>query len=368
MVTLSICLAGTIAQGAEFPVWTFIYDNFLQILTTNIIIAYAIATFVYVRSFSVKPGNAEYRELAAGGQSGNMLYDWFIGRELNPRVTIPLFGEIDIKEWCELRPGMLGWILFNCAFIARQYRTYGFVTDSIVLISAFQSLYVLDSWWMEPSILTTMDITTDGFGFMLSFGDLVWVPFIYSIQARYLSVYPLSLGITGIIPVIGAAGVGYYIFRSANNEKNRFRTNPKDSRVAHLKYIETKSGSKLLTSGWWGVTRHINYFGDWIQAWAYCLPTGMAGYLVQHSSVAPGTGQSAADKSFVYSGPTGYTEVLQGSARGWGMLFTYFYLIYFAILLIHRERRDEEKCIRKYGDDWKKYTKVVRSRIVPGIY
>jgi delta14-sterol reductase len=42
-----------------------------------------------------------------------MLYDWFIGRELNPRVTIPLFGEIDIKLFCELRPGMLGWLIIN---------------------------------------------------------------------------------------------------------------------------------------------------------------------------------------------------------------------------------------------------------------
>ena len=27
----------------------------------------------------------------------------------------------------------------------------------------------------QAAILTTMDITTDGFGFMLAFGDLAWV-------------------------------------------------------------------------------------------------------------------------------------------------------------------------------------------------
>ena len=36
----------------------------------------------------------------------------------------------------------------------------------------------------EQAILTTMDITTDGFGYMLAFGDLAWVPFTYSLQAR----------------------------------------------------------------------------------------------------------------------------------------------------------------------------------------
>lgn len=368
MFTFGILAAGTALQGADFPVWTFIYDNYLQIITANILIAYALATFVYVRSFSVQPGNPEHRELAQGGQSGNMLYDWYIGRELNPRITFPFIGEIDIKEFCELRPGMMGWMILDLTFMAHQYKAYGVVTDSIILITVFQSLYILDSYWMEPAILTTMDITTDGFGFMLAFGDLVWVPFVYSIQARYLAVYPLSLGLMGCAAVFVPLAIGYYIFRSANNQKNIFRNNPNDPRVAHLKYIETKSGSRLLTSGWWGTARHINYFGDWIQAWAYCLPTGLAGYLVNHSSVAPVAGQSAADGSFVYHNSGVHTEVVPGVAKGWGMIFTYFYLAYFAVLLIHRERRDEAKCQRKYGDDWKRYCDKVKSRIIPGIY
>lgn len=365
--TLAICLAGTIAQGADFPVWTFIWDNYLQILTANIIIAYSLATYVYLKSFGVKAGNAEYRELAAGGHSGNMLYDWFIGRELNPRVTLPLLGEIDIKEFMELRPGMLGWCLFDLAFVAHQYKAYGFVTDSIMLITAIQTLYIFDAYWMESAILTTMDITTDGFGFMLAFGDLVWVPFIYSLQARYLAVYPLTLGVYGTSGVLAVLGLGYYIFRSSNNEKNRFRNNPNDPRVSHLKYIETAAGSRLLTSGWWGTARHINYFGDWIMAWSYCLPTGIAGYIIQHSSPANGeVATTPANSSF--SGTTVGQEVVQGQARGYGMLITYFYVLYFAILLIHRETRDEAKCVRKYGKDWERYTKVVPYKIVPGVY
>ncbi len=201
MFTLAICAAGTAAQGADFPVWTFIADNYLQLLTTNILISYALATFVYVRSFSVKPGNKESRHLAGGGHTGNLMYDWFIGRELNPRVTVPLIGEIDIKEFMELRPGMLGWMLFNFAFIAKQYRTFGFVTDSIVFISVVQTIYILDGQFMEPAILTTIDIINDGFGLMLSFGDLVWVPFLYSTQTRYLSSHPVSLGWSGIAVV-----------------------------------------------------------------------------------------------------------------------------------------------------------------------
>ena len=43
-------------------------------------------------------------------------------------------------------------------------------------------MYVWDALYNEKAILTTMDITTEGFGYMLAFGDLTWVPFIYSCQ------------------------------------------------------------------------------------------------------------------------------------------------------------------------------------------
>lgn len=361
MVIVGAAGVGTLLQGSEFPLWDFIWNYYNQILTANLSIAFSLACFVYYRSFSVKKGNKEQRELAAGGHSGNLIYDWFIGRELNPRITIPVFGTIDIKAFCELRPGMLGWVLFNMAFIVHQYKLYGYVSDSMIFTTLCQAIYVFDALYMETAILTTMDITTDGFGFMLAFGDLTWLPFIYSLQARYLAVYPVYLGWTGIAGALAVQGLGYYIFRSSNNEKNRFRTNPKDPKIAHLKYMETKSGSKLLISGWWGTARHINYLGDWIMAWSYCLPTGIAGYLVKRDGTHPADGG-------IFGGTPGGPQVEQGEAKGWGMAFTYFYVLYFAILLIHREMRDEEKCIRKYGKDREEYRKKVPWRILPGVY
>ncbi|RMY05213.1 hypothetical protein D0868_06530 [Hortaea werneckii] len=342
LVTLGICAAGTWALGPDFQVWTFINRNYLQLMTANLIISFALATYVYVRPFEVKPGNKELRELAAGGHSGNMLYDWFIGRELNPRVTIPLLNtEVDIKAFMELRPGLLGWIILDLAFMAHQYKSYGYITDSILIVTVFQALYVMDALYNEPAILTTIDLTNDGFGLMLAFGDLVWVPFIYSLQARYLSVHPVILGPLYVTVVLGLQGLGYYIFRQSNSQKNAFRTNPNDPSVAHLKYIETASGSRLLTSGWWGTARHINYLGDWLMGWSYCLPTLAAGYKIVPSVLTPGTRLVT-------------TEGMAGAA----IPITYFYMLYFAILLIHREMRDEEKCSRKYGKDWERYSEV----------
>lgn len=81
----------------------------------------------------------------------------------------------------------------------------------------------------QPAIFTQMDITTDGFGYMLNLGDLSWVPFVYTLQARYLAFNPVVLGTLRSTLLIVANCVGYYIFRASNNEKDEFRKgkNPK---------------------------------------------------------------------------------------------------------------------------------------------
>jgi Delta14-sterol reductase len=61
------------------------------------------------------------------------------------------------------------------------------VSVEMVMINAFQLWYVVDALWHEPSILSTMDIASEGFGYMLAFGDLVWLPFTYSLQAKYIA-------------------------------------------------------------------------------------------------------------------------------------------------------------------------------------
>lgn len=349
MVILGAAGIGTYIYGADFVFWRYILENQIQIITANLIIAFVLSWFVYLNSFSVKPHNKEHRELAHGGSSGNIMYDWFKGRELNPRVNLPIFGEIDLKVWCELRPGLLAWLLYDLAYIVKQYKTHGHISDSILVTTALQALYIFDGIYLESALLTTMDVTTDGFGFMLAFGDLAWLPFIYSLQARYLSVHPVHLGWLGIAGALAPQALGYYIFRSANNEKDKFRQNPKDPQIAHLTYMDTARGTRLLTSGWWGWSRHPNYIGDWLMAWSYCLPTGIAGYQLRH--------------------PTPHTAVLfDGDAKPWGMLVTYFYVIYFGILLVHRASRDDMDCAKKYGKDWDEYKRRVPWKIVKYIY
>ena len=95
--------------------------------------------------------------------------------------------------------------------------------------------------------------------------------------------------------------------------------------MSHLQFMQTKRGTKLLTSGWWGLARKINYTGDWIMGLSWCLLCGF-------ESIVP-----------------------------------YFYAIYFAILLVHRSIRDDHMCKEKYGEDWEKYKDLVPYRFIPGI-
>uniref|UniRef100_A0A8P0TEW7 Delta(14)-sterol reductase TM7SF2 n=1 Tax=Canis lupus familiaris TaxID=9615 RepID=A0A8P0TEW7_CANLF len=253
--------------------------------------------------------------------NGNPIYDFFLGRELNPRVW-----SFDFKYFCELRPGLIGWVLINLAMLMQEAELRGSPSLAMWLVNGFQLLYVGDALWHEEAVLTTMDITHDGFGFMLAFGDLAWVPFTYSLQAQFLLHHPQPLGlpVASVICLINA--VGYYIFRGANSQKNTFRKNPSDPRVADLETIPTATGRQLLVSGWWGMVRHPNYLGDLIMALAWSLPCG-----VSH-------------------------------------LLPYFYLLYFTALLVHREARDEQQCLQKYGLAWHEYCRRVPYRILPYIY
>jgi delta14-sterol reductase len=231
--------------------WLWIATHYVELAFSGIIFTSLLSLILYIYSY-----RSDQVVVAKGGNSGFPIYDFWMGRELNPRVF-----SLDLKFICELRPGLIGWFLLNTALAVQQYHHLGRLTNSMILVILAQGYYVFDALWNEVAILTTMDITTDGFGFMLVFGDLVWVPFTYSLQARYLSIYPEDLSFEFLFFCISLNLIGLYIFRNANSEKNAFRSNPSSEYVSHLKYFETESGSKLLISGWWGMARKINYTG-----------------------------------------------------------------------------------------------------------
>lgn len=325
-IALSTALALVLAvrwqlTNGQLPELQYLYENHVDLAIVTIIFAVFLSIYCYIASFIPLLGKnglgTKEKILALGGNSGNPIYDWFIGRELNPRL-----GPLDIKMFCELRPGMLLWLLINLSCLHHHYLKTGKINDALLLVNVLQGFYIFDGVLNEEGVLTMMDITTDGFGFMLAFGDLTLVPFTYSLQARYLSVSPIDLDTYRILSIVGIMALGFYIFHSTNKQKSEFR----QGKLPHLKSIETKRGTKLLCDGWWAKSQHINYLGDWLISLSWCLTTWFQTPL------------------------------------------TYYYSLYFATLLLHRQKRDEHKCREKYRDSWEEYEAKVPYKIIPYVY
>jgi protein-S-isoprenylcysteine O-methyltransferase Ste14 len=307
-----LVLFTAVVFGAIRP--TVLADQFGPLLTTANLFTYAFCIYLFWHGTRFGTG---YERV-----TGNAIYDFWLGTALNPRV-----GRFDFKLFCEARPGLIGWVTINLSLAAKQYQLHGRVTTPMILVCLFHFWYIADYYLHEEAILTTWDIKHENFGWMLCWGDLVWVPFTYTIQAYYLVFHTHELSWWATAGIVLLNFTGYAIFRGTNLQKHNFRkdpTRPIWGRPAE--YIKTASGATLLTSGFWGMARHTNYFGDLLMGLAWCLPAGF------------------------------------------GSPLPYFYIIYFTILLVHRERRDYDMCKFRYGKDWEDYCNKVRYRIIPGVY
>ena len=314
LLITAVAFSAGVGSGL-FPL-RWIYDHFGELLSVVALFSYGFALFLLIYARVTEPAR----------KPRGVIVDYFLGAARHPRIP-PVTG-FDLKVFFEARPGLIGWMLVNGSFAAVQIERHGSLSTAMAVVCALQFGYVLDYFWHEPAILTTLDIQHEKFGWMLVFGDLVWVPMTYTLQAHYLIDHAPELPIwaAALCVFLGLAGVT--LFRLSNLQKHRFRCNSNGLLIwgQPAEFIETRHGNRLLVSGFWGWSRHSNYLGDWLLGLAWSLPCGF------------------------------------------GSPLPYFYPIYAAFLLLHRERRDHRRCAAKYGEDWDRYCRRVRWRIVPGLY
>lgn len=304
---------------------TIIFDNWGSLLWVVNILGFALAILVFIKAY-LFPSFPNDRKF-----SGNIIYDFFMGIELNPRIQF-----LDLKLFFNGRPGIVAWTLINLSFAATQYVWYGYTTNSMIIVNFLQLLYVLYFFWKEAWYLKTIDIHHDHFGWMLAWGDCVWLPYMYTLQALFLVFNPVELSLPYALFVLSLGLVGFYIFASANNQKDLFRSTngeqsiwgqkPKNIPCRYTTLDGSKRETMLLTSGWWGISRHMNYTGDLMLSLAYSLACGM------------------------------------------DFIFPYFYFIFLLFLLINRCLRDEKRCQDKYGKAWKEYSTLVPYRLIPYVW
>ncbi|KAJ3339911.1 7-dehydrocholesterol reductase [Gonapodya sp. JEL0774] len=362
---LFVLLSDMTPYSFNFFTATIVADNYAGLITTCCISGYVVASYAYIKAF-VSPTHPDDRKF-----TGSFVFDYFWGIEFNPRETwFPKIGQntsgtgLDWKLYWVGRHGMMGWSLINlrydfcilrmpamdsitysgCGSLAvAQHRLLaanpGFpskyspvplpshITNSMVLINVLHTMYIADFFYFEDWYLRTIDIAHDHFGFMFAWGDSTWLTFMYALQAFYLYSVPIELPSLFFWTTTALGLGGYAIFRTANGQKDLARSTKgqctiwgRPATFVKAEYY-TSDGVKhetlLLTSGFWGIARHMNYTGDLMGCLAYCMTCGL-------NHVMP-----------------------------------YFYFVYMTMLLVGRNHRDETRCSGKYGDKWKEYCKEV---------
>ncbi len=321
-----LCLfgIGLVHFTGIFPL-SYVADHYGETLVASMIIGDVTSIIWYVYGLVVAD---EYNGRAA--LTGNVIYDFFMGSILYPRI-----GIVDIKMIAEVRWSWLTLLIITLACAAKQYETKGYVSANMALMIVAHWLYSNACAKGEHCIPCTWDMFHENFGWMLNFWNICGVPFLYCYQSLYIlknqdyleATYPRWLIIADFVLLF----VAYYIFDTANGQKANIKINIKRNTFPQLawasleepiRYIHTPHG-KLLVDGWYAFGRKLQYTGDILMALSWGLACGF---------VSP---------------------------------LPYFYCFFFTCMIIHRQTRDEVRCAEKYGEYWKIYTKKVPNVFLP---
>jgi delta14-sterol reductase len=250
-------------------------------------------------------------------KSSSIWLDIYLGRLKNPQW---FNNRVDGKMLLYLIGGIgleLNLILFYFESIQKNQSMINIITYVILF-----SFFTIEYFYHEYVHLFTFDFIIEYVGFKLVWGCLVFYPFFYPI-AIWCNINPTSLSFIRQFLSISIFFLGWILSRGANNQKYLFRTQPT---AKFLGFFQPKTiNGRLLCSGWWSLSRHINYFGDILMA-------------------------------------IGLSLAINGGIYPW------LYPLYYIVLFIARERTDFERCREKYGRDWDEYCHRVPYRIIPFLY
>ncbi|CAF1331004.1 unnamed protein product [Rotaria magnacalcarata] len=287
----------------------FIIKKFISFFIVINIFAILFSLYLFLRPEAVRSAlNAKFP------------IDYWHGREKDPM----LFG-VDLKVFF-YQPSLIGLALANLSLAEAQISLHGALTVEMILYQSFWYLYLFTHYIREDFMLWTFDIIEDHFGFMLVWGDLIYVPFLYSIAGWYVADNVHSpMSMTCIIITSLLHFIGHYVFRESNWQKFDVRKYGSQVKIWGKK-VELLEG-RLLLSGFWGIGRHVNYTGEILVYLSIALCSGTVSYV------------------------------------------PYILPFSLVILLSQRASRDDQRCRKKYGDKiWNQYCQAAKFRMIPFIY
>lgn len=294
-------------------------ENFIPIIMTFNIFGLLFVGYLYLKD------KDDYWDKKDDDEKGySTFFKFYRGLKFHPRI-----GGVDVKQLTNCRFGMIAWQVIILIFAFYSYYTSG-LNIAIWITVILQTIYIAKFFFWETGYFNTLDITLDRGGYYICWGCLVFVPAFYTFTVYYLINNPVNISFFIGIAILYLGLWFVWMNYKVDAEKEDFKA---DNNVKiwgkPAEYLEVEYGNKkgkLLTSGWWGVSRHMNYVFEIGLSACWSL----VGY---QSGIIP-----------------------------------FSYLGYIIALLVHRIYRDEEKCQKKYGEYWDKYCEKVKFRLIPGIY
>lgn len=270
-------------------------------------------------------------------RSTSLLKDFFLGTLDNPRLM--LRGRVlDAKMYLYLI-GAVHLELNLLSYTAAHWEYKSPHANPGVLLSALLlSWFVTEYLWWENVHLYTYDFFAERVGVKLCFGCLCYYPFVYALpvwSVTELGNPHRSMGYYMLAATVYFAGWG--LSRGANLQKYWFKKELRPPTILRyrrlglwpVQTVRSADGRhKLVCGGFWGVSRHVNYLGEILEAVGIVLALG----------------------------------------HPWDAWLPWLYPLYYVCLLVTRERDDDGRCRDKYGDLWDEYCRRVPYRIIPYAY
>ena len=323
LLVLAAAVGGGLAAGGTgWLPWGWLHTHaWMGAAGATALGALATAWFVFA------PPRRAVAEPRSAGVRG-WISDFYLGRVPN----FAFGGRIDTKMYLYVFGAVL-LALNICSYSAYHADRYGSgANPGLYLHAALLGWFLVDYLIFERVHLYTYDIFAERLGAKIIWGCLAFYPYFYAVGLWGTARLPKS----SLVESAGAWWLaacaviffaGWVLARGANLQKYRFKRFPERSFLGIEPRAVTDDRASLLCSGFWGVSRHVNYLGEIL------ISLGLA--------LAPGHLTSA-----------------------WPWLYAAFMIPFMLI----RERADESRCAAKYGALWDQYRAQVRYRIVPRLY
>lgn len=249
------------------------------------------------------------------------------------RLHVVLLNRLEIKMYLYIVGGTV-LSLTALSGAVYHYNLHGANANfGILLYALMWTYFVVDYFCFERVQLYTYDLIHEKVGFKLLWGCFVVYPYLYLVPLMGLVHLP-SPELNDTVKtclytcVIGIFIIGWIISRGSNLQKYTFKRWPDKKFLGLIEPQAITNGElRILSSGFWGKSRHINYFGEALIALAMALSFGH------------------------------FTNV-----------WAWSYLIFIVGLFGFRQREDDRLCAAKYGEAWTVYISETKYKIIPWVY